>query len=108
MATSIITESSTSWVDVSFFNKDGTPATPDSVAYSLQCLATGKVLESNVPVTPASSSVEIALTPEDNKIQDENNSYEDKLLTVVATFGIDDQMTDDFIYRVRNLRGFPS
>jgi hypothetical protein len=107
MGISIVKESSESWVDVSFFDQNGSQASPSTVTYSLQCLATGKQIKTNVSVG-ASPVVTITLTPTDNAIQDEANSYEDKLLTVVATFGIGAQQVDDFIYRVRNLRGFPS
>lgn len=64
-------------------------------------MGSGEQLRGDTPLTPA-SSVEIRLTPADNAIL--NGGNEQRRVTVVATYGVDDQVTDEYVYMVVNLR----
>src|SRR5690242_9231690 len=68
----------------------GTATTPTTIHYRLDCLTTCTEIADWTSVTPASSAT-IAVTGEDNEIQNNGNGYERKQLTVVADQGLDTQ-----------------
>lgn len=100
----IINERSTAYIEVAFTDKDGAAAIPASVTYSTKCKATGTAIKTNVAVTPA-ATVTITLDATDNTIQTATNQYEDKLLTVKATYAAGDECNSEYTWRVNNLSG---
>lgn len=100
----IVNEKSTAYVTVAFSDKAGAPAIPATVTYSTKCKTTGTAIKTNVAVAPA-ASVEITLDALDNAIQTPANAAEDKLLTVRATYGVNDECNSDYTWRVKNLGG---
>jgi hypothetical protein len=102
MALDVINERTTAYLTVDFRDKAGELTIPTSSQYCLDCLATGTVIR-EFDDLPVDSSVEITLTPDDNSILDDTNDYETKRVTVKATYGIDDEVTNEFLYNVKNL-----
>lgn len=100
----IVNEKTTAYVTVAFTDKAGAPAIPTAVTYSTKCKTTGTAIKTNVAVTPA-ASVEIVLDALDNAIQAAANQSEEKLLTVKATYGANDECNSDYAWRVKNLEG---
>jgi hypothetical protein len=100
----IVPEGSSSYVTVTFKDKDGNLAVPLSVTYSTYCNTTGTAIKTNVALTPASSIV-ITLNALDNAIIVQSNSSEEKVLTVKSNYGVNDNANDEYVYQVKNLKG---
>lgn len=97
-----INERCRSDITAAFTGLDGLPSTPASVKYSTRCLTTGAAIKTDVVVSPA-SSVTITLDAEDNAIRTPANPFEFKVLTVKATYGVNDECNAEYTYRVKNL-----
>ena len=80
--------------------------TPTNVYYRIDCLKTGTELQDWTSVS-AASSVNIAVTPTHNAIQNQGNRRERKQLTVVADYGLSTEHKGIFVWQVENLRGSP-
>lgn len=97
-----IPEDSTGYLTVAFLDKAGAPAVPSSVTYKIDCVTNDASVRIATALTPA-TSIEITLTPEDNKIIADANEYEVREITVSATFGVGDESHDSAQWRVKNL-----
>ena len=98
----IIREESTGWLTATFLDKDGVAAVPSTVRYRVDCKTSGTAVRGWASVTPA-SSVEITLTPSDSAIHDATQEFEEHVVTVEATFGVDDEANAEYTYHVKNL-----
>lgn len=98
----IVNEKTTAYITVAFIDKTGAPAVPATITYSTKCKATGAEIKTNVAVPPA-ASIEIILDALDSTIQNSTNKQEDKLLTVRASYGANDECNSDYTWRVKNL-----
>ena len=99
----IVNENSTAYLTLTFKDKNGNLATPQTIIYNIHCLTNGQEIKGDTNVTPA-SSVEITITPNENRIIDPNNKYERRLVTVTATYNANDEVTAEYEYKVLNLR----
>ena len=97
-----VNERTTAYLVLTFKDKDGNLVTPQSITYNIHCLTNNIEIRGNTSVTP-DTSVEITITPTENRIIDPNNKYERRLITVVATYNINDEATAQYEYRVLNL-----
>jgi hypothetical protein len=97
-----INEKSTAYVTAAFADKAGVAAVPTAVTYRVDCKSTGAALVAETSAS-AAASVEIAIPPTANAIQDPTNDFEVKVVTVTASYGASDQITAAYHYRVRNL-----
>lgn len=97
-----VPEQSTSTVTVTFRDADGNLVVPTNVKYRLDCVTTGTAIKAETSVTPG-SSVEITVTSAENSIQDQDNAYEVKELTIVADDGLPTECHESAKWRVRNL-----
>jgi hypothetical protein len=100
----LINERTTAYVRVDFTDASGIGAVPATVTYSTKCKTTGTAIKTNVAVTPA-ASVTITLDALDNAIQNSASQSEEKLLTVRATYGTNDENNAEYRWRVKNLSG---
>jgi len=76
---------------------------PDAFNYALADKDSGIVLTSGSK-SPA-SSVNIAITPNQNRILDQGKPSETRVLTVVAPYDGTNQATGEYQYKVVNLKG---
>lgn len=97
-----VNEKSTSYLTVSFLDKDGAAATPASVSYRIDCLTTGAAIRGDTSAS-AASAVTITLTPDDNTLQAQTNASERRRVTVTGTYGASDAVREQFDYEVLNL-----
>ena len=79
-------------------------STPTTVHYRVDCLTTEKALKDWTSVTPG-NSVSIAITAGMNNIQEGVSQKEHKQLIVQINRGLDTQVTQFAIWKVRNLFG---
>lgn len=101
-----VNEKSTAYLTVTFKDKAGVQQVPASATYRIDCLTTGTAIKAETALTPA-GSVEITLTPTDNRIIAAANVRESRRVTVNAVYGASDEVHDQFDYDVEN-RAFVS
>lgn len=97
-----INENTTAYLTVYFRDKDGELAVPTSSRYRIDCMATGTLLVDWTNLGTV-SSVEITIPSTVNIISNENNQYEDKKVTVHATYGEGDDVYEEYVYVVKNM-----
>lgn len=99
----VINENSTAYLSLTFKNKDGEIESPQAVTYNIHCLTNDVEIKGDTSVSPG-PSIEIVLSPTENRIIDANNKYERRVVTVTATYGPDDEITGQYEYKVLNLK----
>lgn len=97
-----VKEKSKARLTVSFFDEDGSAATPSTISYRVDCDTTGNNIRSATSVS-AASVVNIDLDNVDNAMQVHANKREMRRVTVTATFGGTDESNDEFTYEVIGL-----
>lgn len=98
-----VNEQSTAYLTVSFRDKTGALAAPTTISYRIDDAATRQQIRDSTAVTPVASSVEITLEPADNTIVSPAREIEMHVVTVVATYGINDEVRASYPYEVLNL-----
>lgn len=98
-----VTEKSTAYLTVSFYDKSGALAIPNSATYRIDDVQSGSQVRTDTAISPIASSVEIKLTTTDNAILNSAGRNEQRRVTVVAIYGVDDQVTDEHVYEVASL-----
>lgn len=99
-----VNEGTTAYLSVSFKDKASSDETPVAISYRIDDVRSGTEIRDSTAVT-AASTAEITLSPADNRILNTTQNYEARRVTVVATYGADDQVTAEYIYRVVSLAG---
>lgn len=99
-----VNERSTAYLQMTFNDKVGASQVPTSITYRIDDKDTGTEIKADTAVSPA-GTVEITLAPEDNRILNSVGRNEWRRVTVRATYGADQQVTGEFLYRVINLVG---
>jgi len=98
-----VPDRSTAWLTVNFEDKDGAPEAPSSISYRVDT-SDGAQLRDWTNVVGVAQSVELTLTPDDNAIANEADTFQINIVTVKAVFGPDDERNETYSYRVKNLR----
>jgi len=93
-------------VAVEFLDADGAPAAPSAVEYRIDDAGTGAEILDWTSIDPE-SEVTIPVTSEQNRILDDANQIEIRLLTVRAVLGADAELPEEFEWAVKNLRMIP-
>lgn len=104
MAQNRVNERSAARLTVDFFDFDDAPSAPTSIDYEVEDLFSGNVLRASTSVTPA-ASVEIILDKTDTQIVDETNRVEKRCVSILASYGGNDEVNTQFIFDVVNLKG---
>ena len=98
-----VQEGSSKLLEVSFADKDGNPAAPTSISYNVYCTTTSTEHRGNTAITPA-TSITITLTGDiDNTINNQDNRYEIRRVTLIGVDSLGNALNRDFFYRVINL-----
>lgn len=92
-------------ITIKFADGSWVPTAPNVARYRIDCVTTGQVIQDWLDLTPA-SSVSIVVTPTQNAIISDSNSYEKKVMAVEANYNLANQYTDSFVWTVKNLQGF--
>lgn len=104
MSTPQVNERTSSWVSATFRDRAGAAVAPLSVEYQIDCLTTGTVIVPRTAVT-AGATVELAVTPAQNRIVSRAHSRERRRVTVIASYGVGDGVTAQYDYDVVDLSG---
>jgi hypothetical protein len=112
--TFVCNEGSTFNLQTEFFGLVGmsrVPLSPGSVRYRIKDIENNRVVRDWTSVSP-SASIVITVIASDNVIYDKssrNRNRRQSMSIVVQTDpGLDSQYDDEFLYEVRNLRGYES
>lgn len=97
-----VKERTTAYLSVTFLNKAKVPTAPSTVSYSVHDSGSKTEIRGTTLVAPG-ETVEIVLAPSDNVILDPSHEYENRIVTVDATYGMGDESHDHYMYTVRNL-----
>jgi hypothetical protein len=98
-----VNERSTAYLTVTFRDKAGATAAPSTISYQVEDVDSGVAIRAATAVAPA-ESVEIVLAPSDHVILGNGFRDERRCVTVEATYGADDAVRSQVVYRVVNLR----
>ena len=88
-----------------FEDEDLQPFLPETVRYRVHDPDTDLELLPWTSVSP-DTTVMVILPATINRIVDDSNAYETRVLTVQSDYDTDDQLSQDRTYRVQNLSGF--
>lgn len=102
----VVNERTTAYLTVSFKDKTGALVAPSTVTYNVFCMTNNQELRADTPLG-AASSIEITLNASDNAIVNQANGRERRRVTVKSTYGIGDELNDQFEYYVQNLERAP-
>lgn len=97
-----VNEKSTAYLTVTFKDKAGNLAAPQSLTYRIDNPATGVEVRADTALT-ASDTVEITLTPADHTLAGASN--ERRRVTVKAVYGASDALNSQYDYQVLALAG---
>lgn len=100
-----VNERSTSVVTVAFTDEDGDPVTPDSASYRLDDKQRRTVILDDTSIGSLSTSVDIEITPEQNRILRQRSIYEIRTLTVHYEWTGGKAANSQYRYKVINLYG---
>lgn len=100
-----VNDESSARLSVSFYDPAGALDTPDAVTYRIDDVDSGDQIRDNTSVLTLASAITINLTPTDNTLVNAAKRFEFRRVTVTASYGVDDQVVDEYTYRVRNRRG---
>ncbi len=108
MATDEMNEGSTGTLTLSFFNLLGAGVTPTSAKYWVTDITDPNnpiTIKDEVTITPSSSTYDLLIDSDDNKIIDETNRRELRSLTVSWTYGANQIGTGEYRWYVNNITG---
>lgn len=97
-----VTERSTAWLTVSFYNRAGVLEIPATATYEIWDVASGTTIKASTSLTPA-SSIEITLSSDDNKILNQELFREARKVIVTAAYAGSEKLVQDYVYHVRNI-----
>ena len=100
----IIPENNSYKITLKFYDGDGLPVTPTSLTYSVNDESSNTAIISKTTVTPTSSEYVVSITKIQNKIIDESNPSEKKILTYDYTYNVDEGSTGTVEWTVQNLK----
>lgn len=87
-----------------FFDSNYVPSSPTTLRYRIDCLTSRAVVTDWTTVTPA-ATVNIAVTSDENEIQNTNNKRERKQMVVQTNYGTATQGVETKEWDILNLQG---
>jgi hypothetical protein len=100
-----VNERTSCTITVSWLDEDAAPVTPQSATYRLDDVTSGTVLVAATAIGSLSTTNDIAITKDSNKILSEAHPFETRRLTVEFTYATSKHGTEEYLYRVKNLFG---
>lgn len=88
-----------------YFRDDNAGTTPTTARYRIDCRTTGDAIRAWTDLTPA-ESIEITITPDDNKIVSYQRREERRQLTIETNTDLDTQTRERVYWTVENIEEF--
>ena len=98
-----VNEGTTAYLTVTFLDEDGAAAVPTAATWQCHDVASGTALQAVTALVP-DSTIQIKIPPSVNTLVDAHAIQEKHRITLVATYGTDDQVTGEYDFYVVNLR----
>lgn len=102
-----VNEQSQSILTVNFRDEDYEPVTPSTFKYRIIDVASDTEIKATTTITPLSSSYDITMTANENRIIDATQPFEQRRVTVQWYSGATLIGTGDYVYKVLNLYMVP-
>jgi hypothetical protein len=103
-----VNERSTAVLVITFSDENKALVTPSSAKYQIKDEISGMILTNWTDLTAISSSYTLVIDQNNNRILDDSNDSEVKIVTVVSVYSSPaKQCTSEFKYEVKNLHGVP-
>jgi hypothetical protein len=103
-----VNERSTAVLIITFSDENKALVTPTSAKYQIKDEISGTILTNWTALTVTSSSYTLVIDQNNNRILDDSNDSEVKIVTVVSVYSSPaKQCTSEFKYEVKNLHGVP-
>lgn len=99
-----INEKSSYTVTATFTNEDGSSVTPSSGSYRIDDEFSGTQIKGDTAFAPSSSTFDIVLVPNDNRILDSAQGEEVRVVTVTFVYASTRQGSGEYRYKVLNLK----
>lgn len=100
-----VKEKSTAYLTVTFRDKAGAAQAPASAKYRIDDVTSGIEMLADTDITAVAGTVELTLPPSVNALVNGANPNELRRVIVVALYGADDAVRDEYLYEVVNLAG---
>jgi hypothetical protein len=101
----VVYEGSTSYLTITFHDKNGEPVAPGAITWKAHDHDTGTVLQAETAVEIPAATIEITIPPAVNTLVKATKTTEVRVITIRASYGLADVITDEHRYVVRNLAG---
>jgi hypothetical protein len=102
-----VNEQSTAYLTLAFKDKAGALQIPVSATYRIDDAGSRQAVRAPTSISPVAGTVEIKLTPSDNTILNTVGVNDFRIVTVVASYGTDDQLVSEYQYEVLSLPYYP-
>lgn len=102
----LINERTARTLNIAFRGDDNSLITPTTLKWRLDCETNQQAVTDWADLTPDSITV-VDIPAESNAIINDCNSFEDKVVTVMANEDLSNQFVQKTKYRVENLQGVP-
>lgn len=107
----VVNEGSTAYLAVSFLDKNGNVEAPASATFRVDGKAPDATVWTEVlddaDILPILGTVELVLTPTANALITQDDDYEDRLVTIKATYDASDGVNAEYLYKLKNLAKVP-
>ncbi len=108
MSLEIVNEKSSYFPTISFLDEDGNAVIPSAGKYWVYDITDQDApveIKAETAFTPTASSFDFEILPTENRILDDTNDYEMRVLTVEFTYSTTRQGTAEHKWGVKNLHG---
>lgn len=99
MSVQSVSARTTAYLTVRFLDKNGVAASPAGISYRIDCMTSGQEIRDDTPIDPQ-AILEITIKASENAMINGTNTKERRRVTVVATYGEDDEAVGTFFYFV--------
>jgi len=101
----IFPEGTQIWAEIRFVDKDGRPFVPGTARYKVDDYTTEAALLDWTDIPPT-AKIDVSIPASANRILDDYNETERRVLTVQSDQGTEGQLAQEAHYKVTNLEGF--
>ncbi len=99
----VFNENSTGYITWAFRDVNLLLATPLTVSYRIDNRENAVVILAPTSITPAGTVI-ITVTPMQNAIINPSLEYEEHVMTITATYGVGDSISEECVFKVKNLQ----
>jgi len=99
-----VNEKSSSVVTADFTDENGAPVTPATASYRIDDVVSGTEIKGDTAFVPVSSSHDIKISSNENRILNPELKKDVRIVTVQFTFGADGAGSGQYKYEVINLK----